>query len=100
MQVAPATATPHLVEAIAPVDAEETEHREVEADADTGRALQVEGSELIDVGPRIAGLREGKREDGGVGLEHEGEAELERELRVEKSGKFLIMKRVTIFEEE
>ena len=45
---APAGAVEHFVEAIGPVDTHQSHHRQEDAHTYTGRALEVEGIELLD----------------------------------------------------
>ena len=56
----------HLVETVSPVDTHQTNHRQVEADAHTGRTFHVERVEVLRVVPCITSLSEGHTIDGGV----------------------------------
>ena len=58
-------ASGHLVEAVAPVKAEQTEHRQIDAHADAGLLVHIEGVILPFVEPALASLQEGEHVDGG-----------------------------------
>ena len=66
VEVAAATCSEHLVEAVCPVESHQTYHREEDAYADAGRALHVEGVELVGVVPCVTALEECESVDGGV----------------------------------
>ena len=71
-----------LFESVSPVDTHESDHREEDADADTGRGFEFEGIHAVDICPGVTGFGKGEGVDGSGGFEHEGIAEFEREARI------------------
>ena len=82
MHLASTAVSPYLVETVRPVDAEESEHAEVDARTHAGAPLEVEGREIADVGPAVSGLGESDGIDCGGGLQQEGEVELYGEFAI------------------
>ena len=74
------------VEAVAPVDTEQTDHREEHPHADTCRTLDLERIELLDVRPAVTSLKEAQHEDRGLRLEDDRVTELHRELVIDIAG--------------
>ena len=75
-----------VVETVAPVHAQESDHREEDTDADTGTALDLERVELADVRPAVTALEEAEDIDGGLRLEDHRVAEFHRKLVVDVAG--------------
>ena len=71
----------YIVETIGPVDTHQSYHRQEDTYTQTGRALHVEGIELLDFCPRVTAFHETETVDGGV-AQHERIAELECEAIV------------------
>ncbi len=65
VELTAASATPYLVETVAPVNTEEAEHREIETHTHTGTTLEVEGGEVFNGGPTVTCLSEGESVDCG-----------------------------------
>ena len=82
VELASATGAKHFVEAVSPVNAEETEHRQVEAHTHAGASLEVERRELLHRCPAITCLGKRQGVDCGRWLEHEREVELHAESAV------------------
>ena len=61
----------NLVEAIAPVKAQQTKHREVDTGTDTGRAVHFEGIEVLESQPTVTRLHETHGINGGCGVERQ-----------------------------
>jgi hypothetical protein len=74
-----------LVEAVAPVDAQHTDHRQEDADTSTKRALESKWVEILERSPGITSLGKSETVDGAGSLEHEWEAELGYETSVASS---------------
>ena len=53
------------VEAVAPVNAEQTDHRQEDTHAYTGAALDLEGIEVPDIAPAVTSFEEGQYKYGG-----------------------------------
>ena len=70
-----------IVETIGPVDTHQTHHGEEDTYAETGRALHLEGVEVLGICPGITAFEEAETVDGGV-AQHERIAELEGEAVV------------------
>ena len=60
-----AVASGHIIETVSVVEAEQAEHRQIDAHADTGRLVHIEGVILPFVEPALASLQEGEHVDGG-----------------------------------
>ena len=69
--------TRHRVEAVAPVEAEESEHRQIDANADAGGAVHLERIEVLEAQPAVTSLKESHGVDGSRGVERQGITELE-----------------------
>ena len=78
-----ASAVLAVVEAVAPVDAQQADHREEDADAHTGAPLDLERVELTDVRPAVTALEEAEDIDGGLRFKDHRITELDRELVVD-----------------
>ena len=50
--------TEYLVETVGPVDTHHTNHRQEDADTDTGRTFQIKRVELVYVVPGVTGFNE------------------------------------------
>ena len=61
----------HIIEAIAPVEAQQAEHRQIDADADTSRTLHIKRVESIEPEPAVTRLQEGQGIDGGLWIQRE-----------------------------
>ena len=59
-----ASSVGRVVETVAPVYTEHTDHAQEYPDAHTGRPLDLERIEVPDVSPAVAGLEESEHEDG------------------------------------
>ena len=70
-----------LVETVGPVDTHQSDHRQVNADTEAGRAFHVEGIEVACIAPCVTSLKESESVDGGV-AQHERIAQLEGEAVV------------------
>ena len=55
-----------VVEAVAPVEAEQAEHRQIDAHTETSRTLHIERVEVLKAKPAVTSLKEGQRIDGGL----------------------------------
>ena len=75
-----------IVETVAPVDTEQTDHREEPPHADTCGTLDLERIELLDVRPAVSTLKEAQHEDRGLWLEDDRITELHRELVIDIAG--------------
>ena len=82
VEMAAAAAPEHLVESVAPVDAHQSDHRQEDAYSGSGRPLEIERREVLDIGPGVACLKECKAINRGGGLQHEREVELHSETGV------------------
>ena len=58
-----AVASGHIIETVSVVEAEQAEHRQIDAHADTGRLIQVERIVLVFVDPSLTSLQEGEQVD-------------------------------------
>ena len=65
------------VEAVAPVDADEAEHRHIESHADACRVVHLEGLELLDGAPRVAAFEETENVGCDAGAFDDGLAQFE-----------------------
>lgn len=72
-----------FVEAPAPVDTEQAEHRQIDADTDTGRAFQIEWVELLEVAPAVTGFEKRQRPDIGRLIEQQRVSELDCEFGIQ-----------------
>ena len=77
-----AASAPYFVEAVAPVYAKESEHRQIYSRTHTGASFEIEGREVAHGSPAVARFGEDKGIDGGGGLKHEWEVKLESEASV------------------
>ena len=59
-----ALAVDGVVEAVAPIDAEQADHRKEHTHADSGGALDLEGIEVPDISPAVSSFEEQEGEDG------------------------------------
>ena len=50
----------YLVETVGPVDTHQTNHRQEDAHTHTGRTFQLEGVEILELGPGITALDKGQ----------------------------------------
>ena len=66
-----------FLEAVCPIDSEQSDHGEENSDADSGGAFHVEWVEFVDVRPGVTSFDESEGEDGGGCLEHEWVAQFE-----------------------
>ena len=81
-----AAAVDGIVETVAPVDTEQTDHREEDSHTEAGGTLDLERVEVADVGPAVTALEEAQYEDRGLRLEDDRIAELDGELVVDVTG--------------
>ena len=70
-----------IVEAVGPVDTHQTHHREIDTDTQSGRALHLEGIEILGLSPGITAFEEAESVDGGI-TQHERVAEFHCEAVV------------------
>ena len=78
-----ASAVLGIVESPAPVYAEQADHGEEHAHADTGGTLDLERVEVADILPAVSSFEEEQGEDSGAGLEDHGIPQLDSELVVD-----------------
>ena len=74
------------VEAVTPVDTDQAYDREVNPRSHARRPLQVEGIEILDVGPGVTSLGEDEGENRGLGLKDNRVAQLDGKLVVHITG--------------
>ena len=65
-----------IVEAVAPVNTEQTDHRQEDTHAYAGAALDLERIEVLDVAPAVSAFEKSQHEDSGRRLEDYGIAQL------------------------
>ena len=75
-----------IVESITPVKSEKTDHRQEYPDTHTGRALDSERVERLDVGPAVTSFEESQSKDCGLWLEYHRIPELKGELVIDITG--------------
>ena len=66
-----ARGTVNVVEAVAPVEAEQAEHRQIDAHAETCRSFYIEWVKVVEPEPAVARLQEGKGIDGSLRIQGE-----------------------------
>ena len=71
----------HVVEAIAPVETEQAEHRQVDTHADSCRTLHIEGVEVLEPEPAVTSLKEGQGVDGSLRIQRERVTQLQSVFR-------------------
>ena len=64
-----ARGTVNVVEAVTPVEAEQAEHRQIDAHAETCRTLHVKRVEVVEPEPAVACLQESESVDGGLRIQ-------------------------------
>ena len=70
-----------IIEAITPVEAEQTEHGQVDTHADTSRTFHLKRVEMLETEPAVACLKEGERIDSGLRVERQRITQLKRIFR-------------------
>ena len=78
-----ASAVFFVVESPAPIDAEQTEHGQIDSQADAGRAFQVERVEFFEIAPAVTRFDECQCPDVGLSFQQNRVAQFHGEARVE-----------------
>ena len=78
-----ASSVDRVVETVAPVDTEQTDHRKEDSGADTGRPLDLERIEVLYVRPAVTALEECEHEYLGLRLENDRITELDSKLVID-----------------
>ena len=74
-----------VVEAISPVNAQKTDHRQEYPHANAGRPLDLEGIEVFDVRPAVSAFQEPENEDSRLRLQNHRIAQLDSKLIIDIS---------------
>ena len=61
----------NIIEAVAPVEAEQAEHRQIDTHTETRRAFHIEGVEVLEPKPAVTGFEEGQGIDSGLRIQRE-----------------------------
>ena len=70
-----------IIEAIAPVEAKQAEHRQIDTHAETCRTLHIERIEVLEPEPAVTGFEEGQGIDGGLWIQRERITQLQGVFR-------------------
>ena len=71
----------HIVEAVAPIEAEQTEHGQVDTHTKTRRTFHIEGVEILEPKPAVTSFEEGQGIDGSLRVQRERVTQLQGVFR-------------------